>query len=548
MRPEPAQKTKIISAFVSDAAPNLAAAIAFLAGAATIISAANPSAHPRTADAVALIAVEAPSMIAALVGVAQMALAIGLRRRVDASMWTASALAVIAAIYFVFHHERYFDAAFQISFAFFLFAVRRAFYRRARAFSLRLPLAWFAGAGAALIAGAFAAVLWAATHPAFRTAPFHSLFTDPVIGRGARPVATAFAAVGVIAIWRYIAGIHRPPPETANPDDFSRIGAVLQKAEGARPETMLSYSGEFAFLFSPGGASFIPFVAFGGSLISLGGPSGLKSERRALITAFCAHADAQGLKPVIYSAPVELLPDLLDLGLKIEKIGENAVIPLADFSLAGKARESIRYASRKLTRRDGAKFEIHAPPHSASLIEELRPVSDAWLAMHKTGEKRFSLGRFEPSFLDHCPIAVARVKGAAVAFGTILQTPDGVWAALDLMRYAPDEAPPSTMDFLLAEILLWAKGAGYEKFDLSMAPLSGLAEERQAPLFARLGRLIYEQGGRWYNFDGLRKFKDKFKPEWEPRYLVTKGALSLPVALAQIAMLTNSPPPGSAPD
>lgn len=543
MGPAPTQKTKIIGAFASDAAPILAASIAFLAGAATIISAANPAAHPRAADAVSLIAVEAPSMIAALVGVAQMALAIGLRRRVDASMWTASALAIVAALYFVFHHERYVDAAFQFSFAIFLIAFRRAFYRRARAFSMRLPLAWFAAASATLFAGAIAAVLWAATHPAFRTAPFHSLLTDPIIGRAGRPVATAIIAVGIIAIWRYVASVHRTPPPVAGPDEYSRVSTALEKAERARPEALLAYSGDFAFLFSPSGSSFIPFMAYGGSLISLGGPTGLAAERRSLITAFCHEADAQGLKPVIYAAPVEMLPDFLDLGFKIEKIGENAVIPLADFSLAGKARESIRYANRKLTQREGATFEMHMPPHGAPLIEELRSVSDAWLAMHKTGEKRFSLGRFEPAFLDQCPIAVARIDGAVIAFGTVMKTPDGRSAALDLMRYAPDKAPPATMDFLLAEILLWAKDAGVEKFDLSMAPLSGLAEEPQAPLFARLGRLIYEQGGRWYNFEGLRKFKEKFNPDWEPRYLATKGALSLPVALAEIAMLTNSAPP-----
>ena len=110
------------------------------------------------------------------------------------------------------------------------------------------------------------------------------------------------------------------------------------------------------------------------------------------------------------------------------------------------------------------------------------------------------------------------------------------------MRYDPGSAPPGTMDFLLSEMILWAKDAGFEQFDLSMAPLSGLAEERFAPLFARLGRLVYEQGGRWYNFEGLRRFKEKFAPQWTPRYLAARGPFSAPIALAEIALLTNSPP------
>jgi lysylphosphatidylglycerol synthetase-like protein (DUF2156 family) len=71
-----------------------------------------------------------------------------------------------------------------------------------------------------------------------------------------------------------------------------------------------------------------------------------------------------------------------------------------------------------------------------------------------------------------------------------------------------------------------------------MAPLSGLAEERHAPAFARLGRLVYERGAAFYDFQGLRAFKEKFDPEWEPRYLAAPGAWSLPIVLAEAALLT----------
>jgi len=524
-----------------DLAPLAAALMAFLAGAATIIAAANPSNHPRAVDAISLIAVEAPSIIAALVGIAQMALADGLRRRVDASMWAASLLSILAAAYFIFHHERYVDAGLQIAFACFLIFFRRSFYRRARAFSIRMPPVWFFGVAGTLLLSAIGAVLWAATHPSFRTAPWLSLLTDPIIGRAGRPIAVASAVFICLVFWRYVASAQRTPPKQPGPDDFSRAAAALANDSDAAPESILAFSGDLSFLFSESGKSFVPYAAFGSSLFALSGPVGPAVERRAMLAAFCDRAERDNLKPVVYAAPVKLLPDLLDLGFKVEKIGENAIVDLAQFSLAGKARESIRYANRKLTQREGAHFEMHAPPHDAQLIERLRPVSDAWLAHQKTGEKRFSLGRFDHALLNRCLVAEATIGGAAVAFGTVLATPNGTRAALDLMRYDPATAPPATMDFLLSEILLWAKEAGFDRFDLSMAPLSGLAEERFAPLFARLGRMIFEQGGRWYNFEGLRKFKEKYNPDWEPRYLAARGAFSLPVALAEIAMLTNSP-------
>lgn len=530
-----------------DLATGFSAILAFLAGAATLIAAANPGAHPRAVDLISLIAVEAPSLLAALVGLAQMALADGLRRRVDASMALAAALSFVSASYFVLHHERYVDASLQLFFVAFLLVFRRSFYRRARAFSLRMPSIWIAAIAAAIIVAFIAAILWTATHPAFTKAPFIVVIVDPILGRAGRPVALACGAFALFLFWRYAATVERKLQAAPAPGDYAKAAAAIARADDQRPEALLSFTGDLSLLFSETGTSFVPYSAYGSSLVALGGPVGPADERRAILSAFCDMADAQNLKPVVYAAAPLLLPTLIDLGFRIEKIGENAIISLEEFSLAGKALQPIRYANRKLTSRDGAHFEIHRPPHSNELLERLKPVSDAWLAHQKTGEKRFSLGRFEPAFLSHCVLAVATISGKPNAFGSILVTPDNEWAALDLMRYDQSLSPPGTMDFLLSEILLWAKESGIKKFDLSMAPLSGLAEEKHAPLFARFGRLIYEQGGRWYNFEGLRAFKEKFRPNWEPRYMAAKGAFSLPVALAEIAMLTNSSPREQAP-
>ncbi|MGE0409454.1 MAG: phosphatidylglycerol lysyltransferase domain-containing protein, partial [Amphiplicatus sp.] len=385
-------------------APGLASALAFLAGAATLISAANPSFHKAAVDAISLIAIEAPPLFAALVGVAQMAIADGLRRRVDGSMWAATSLSVLAAAYFIFHHERYLDAGFQLAFATFLLWNRRAFYRRARAFTIKLPPVWFAGAAAVVAVAMIAAVLWAGMRPGFRAAPWWSLLVDPVIGRAGRPVAIAGLALSGLAVWRYLATARparRGPPAA---EDYARAEAALDAAVDPRPESQLCFTGDVAFLFSPTDKSFLGYAVAGASLVALAAPVGQPEERRALLSAFCDLAARENLKPVIYAAPASLLPDLLDLGFKVEKIGENAVIDLENFSLAGKARESVRYANRRLTQRLGAHFQVHEPPHPPALYDRLRPVSDAWLAFHKSGEKRFSLGRYDPAILDRCRI------------------------------------------------------------------------------------------------------------------------------------------------
>ncbi len=70
-----------------------------------------------------------------------------------------------------------------------------------------------------------------------------------------------------------------------------------------------------------------------------------------------------------------------------------------------------------------------------------------------------------------------------------------------------------------------------------MAPLSGFEQSPVASLWNRMGAFIYEHGESLYNFQGLRAYKDKFNPVWEPRYLACPGGLRLPGILADVSAL-----------
>ena len=105
------------------------------------------------------------------------------------------------------------------------------------------------------------------------------------------------------------------------------------------------------------------------------------------------------------------------------------------------------------------------------------------------------------------------------------------------MRSKPD-IPKQAMEVLFTELILWAKGEGYRIFDLGMAPLAGLENRRLAPFLSRVGAFIYRHGGSFYGFGGLREFKKKFDPVWEPRYLAAP-TFRLSAALGRTALLTT---------
>jgi phosphatidylglycerol lysyltransferase len=275
----------------------------------------------------------------------------------------------------------------------------------------------------------------------------------------------------------------------------------------------------------------------GGSWIALGDPVGPAGRAEELVWSFRELVDRSGGRTVFYEVSSRSLPLYLDLGLSLSKLGEEARVRLEGFGLEGSARADLRQARRR-AERDGASFEVLAPAQVPPLLPRLRAISDAWLADKATAEKGFSLGAFGAAYLGEFPLAVIRAEGEVVAFANLWPTANREELSVDLMRFMPD-APRGSMDFLFIELMLWGRAGGYRWFNLGMAPLSGLENRALAPLWHRMGSFLARHGESFYNFDGLRRYKDKFDPVWEPRYLAAPGGLALPRVLLDVSTLIS---------
>jgi phosphatidylglycerol lysyltransferase len=171
-----------------------------------------------------------------------------------------------------------------------------------------------------------------------------------------------------------------------------------------------------------------------------------------------------------------------------------------------------------------------------AILPVLGRISSAWLASKSTGEKRFSVGAFTPEYVRQFPVAVVRSQGTPAAFANLWTTANKAELSVDLMRFDPD-APRGAMDYLFIELMLWGRAQGYRWFNLGMAPLSGLEAHPLAPAWHRVGNFIFRHGEHFYNFEGLRRYKTKFDPVWEPRYLAARGGIALPRVLVDVSVL-----------
>lgn len=533
----PAPARRSVEEAVHLLAPGAFALLTFAAGALTLASVATPAVASRLQILSRWLphaVIETSHFLASLAGVLLLAVAHGLQRRL-ASAWAITlALLASAALLSLLKGGDWEEAAL-IGIVFIaLAASRSAFYRHGGVARLRLLSPWTAA-----IVVTLAAVVWIGLY-AFRHVPYRDeLWWTFVLDQDAPRTLRAAAGVTILAaaflIWRWLEPSH--PPEEEGAVEPGRIAEALAGADCGHADANLAYLGDKRFLWSESGRSFIQYGVRGRSLIAMGEPAGLAAERSALMWRFREEADRRGVAPVFYSVRKESLPEMIELGLAVQKIGETAIVPLAAFGLEGSARAPLRHA-RSRAQRDGCAFEIIPPEAAAPLLPELKAISDAWLGIHHGQEKGFTLGRFEPEYLMRFPMALVRVEGRPVAFANLWTTADKRELSVDLMRHSP-EAPRSVMDFLFIELALWGKSKGYYEMDLGMAPLAGLEGRRLAPLLTRLGALVFEHGEAVYGFEGLRSYKDKFLPRWEPLYLAAPSRFVLAFALGDVALLTS---------
>jgi len=289
------------------------------------------------------------------------------------------------------------------------------------------------------------------------------------------------------------------------------------------------------------GDAFIMFARQGSSFIALGeavgDAAGAPDAVEDLNWQFRELVSREGGRIAFYQVRAQSLPVYLDMGLTPLKIGEEAVVPLVDFDLKGKRHEANRYVLNR-GERVGLSFEYIPAARWDEVYDEVRAISDAWLAQRKAREKRFSLGMFEAAYVRHFDLAVVRFQGRIVAFVTLLSTASKVEVTTDVMRQLAD-APRDAVRFMLLKLMLHLRDKGVQRFSMAMAPLSGLEGHRYAPVWQRIGAAVYQYGGAYYNFSGVRQFKEQFYPQWEPRYLVTQGGLNPAIIMADVAMLVG---------
>ncbi|HHD2782165.1 TPA: phosphatidylglycerol lysyltransferase domain-containing protein [Clostridium perfringens] len=322
--------------------------------------------------------------------------------------------------------------------------------------------------------------------------------------------------------------------------DLDKISKFYSEIDYGTIFSHLVYLKDKKVFWANEGKSLIMYSKYKDKIIVLGDPIATRENLYSSIEEFQEFTDLYGYDVVFYEIEERNFSTYHDAGYYFFKLGEEAVVNLEEFNLVGSKKSAFRNTLRRVER-EGYSFQIIEPPFNKEVIDQLKEISDKWLGSRK--EKGFSLGWFSEDYIQRSPIAILKneEENKIMGFVTLMDANDGGRTiAIDLMRIDKD-APNASMDYLMLNLFITFKEKGYKYFSLGEAPLSNVGFNMHSHLQEKLARLVYNSGNIFYSFDGLRRYKSKFSPVWQPRYLAYPKFMSLPEVFINLcSLIANS--------
>ncbi|GGQ44182.1 phosphatidylglycerol lysyltransferase domain-containing protein [Streptomyces mutabilis] len=352
-------------------------------------------------------------------------------------------------------------------------------------------------------------------------------------------VASSLGALGLLTAVTTIYLALRPehPAARLTEDDENRLRALLARHGGRDSLGHFALRRDKAVVFSPSGKAAVTYRVVSGVMLASGDPIGDVEAWPGAIERFMDEARAHSWTPAVMGCS-ETGGEVWtrETGLDALELGDEAVVDVADFSLAGRAMRNVRQMVKRIERAGYETRVRRVADLSDAELDRVRRAADAWRGTDTERGFSMALGRIgDPSDGD-CLIATAHKQdaepgeygGLKAVLHFVPWGADGV--SLDLMR-RDRAADPGMNELLIAAALQAAPRLGIARVSLNFAMFrAALArgEKIGAGPVLRAWRGLLVFLSRWFQIESLYKFNAKFRPRWEPRFVVYRASADLP--------------------
>ncbi|MDF3300614.1 phosphatidylglycerol lysyltransferase domain-containing protein [Streptomyces tropicalis] len=366
-------------------------------------------------------------------------------------------------------------------------------------------------------------------------------FEGPVYYQGATSwtVAMSLGALGWLTAVTTVYLAFRPehPAARLTEEDESRLRALLDK-HGARDSLgHFALRRDKAVVFSPSGKAAVTYRVVSGVMLASGDPIGDVEAWPGAIERFMDEAKAHSWTPAVVGCS-ETGGEVWtrETGLDALELGDEAVVDVADFSLAGRAMRNVRQMVKRIERAGYETRVRRTRDIGEAELDRIRHAAEDWRGTDTERGFSMALGRIGDPADQDCLIATAhKADDAAGPYGDLKAVlhfvpwgTDGV--SLDLMR-RDRSADPGMNELLIVAALQASPKLGIQRISLNFAMFrSALArgEKIGAGPVLRAWRGLLVFLSRWFQIESLYKFNAKFQPRWEPRFVVYRASADLP--------------------
>ncbi|MEU5823825.1 phosphatidylglycerol lysyltransferase domain-containing protein [Streptomyces sp. NPDC047803] len=354
-------------------------------------------------------------------------------------------------------------------------------------------------------------------------------------------VAYSLGALGLLTAVTTIYLAFRPehPAARLTEDDEAKLRALLERHGGRDSLGHFALRRDKAVVFSPSGKAAVCYRVVSGVMLASGDPIGDVEAWPGAIERFMDEARAHSWAPAVMGCG-ETGGEVWtrETGLTALELGDEAVVDVADFSLAGRAMRNVRQMVKRIERNGYETRVRRVADIGETELARIRRAAADWRGTDTERGFSMALGRIGDAADADCFVATAHKAdehSADSPHGDLKAVLHFVpWGAdgmsLDLMR-RDRSADPGMNELLIVASLQAAPRLGISRVSLNFAMFrSALArgEKLGAGPVLRVWRGLLIFLSRWFQIESLYKFNAKFRPRWEPRFVVYRTARDLP--------------------
>lgn len=285
-----------------------------------------------------------------------------------------------------------------------------------------------------------------------------------------------------------------------------------------------------SLIFDPAGTAAIAYRVVAGVSLASGDPLGDPAGWPGAINAWLAEARGYAWTPGVVGASERAVPSYRAHGLAAIQLGDEAVLDVASFSLAGRSMRGVRQAVRRAERRGNVAQVRRLRDVDRTEVAELSRQVARWRAGQAERGFSMALGRFgDPRDGDAVVVSCRDASADLVAVLSLVPwNEDGL--SLDLMVRSPS-AGNGVIEFMVNELVRSAPELGIARVSLNFAVFRAVFERGGLAGAGPGLRLWYRMLlwlSRFWQIESLYRANAKYGPAWTPRFVCYPRARDLP--------------------